>query len=425
MERTKVAIVGAGLAGLAAARTLTRAGVECVVLDCADAVGGRVRTDEVEGYRLDRGFQVLLTAYPEASRVFDYADLEMRAFEPGAVVMLGSRAQRLMDPWRRPLAMLDGALAAVGSLADKLRVSAMRTDLRDRPPEAIYDRPETTILESLRSRGFSEAMIDRFWRPFFGGITFDTELCASSRMMEFVFRCFALGDTGVPRLGMQRLPEQIARGLPESTVRLSTRVEAIDGTTVKTGGADIQAERVIVATDRLTADRLLGRASDRRWRSVTNLYFAFEGPAPVSGGVLVLDGERSGLVTNLAFMSSVSPAYAPAGHGLASATVIGRRSESDADLGALVLRQMGGWFGHEAVASWRLLKVYRIDRALPDQTPPWLTEPRWPQRVAERVYAAGDTFDTASIDGALVSGRRAAEAVIGELMGSRVDELTG
>lgn len=415
MQQTEVAIVGAGLAGLAAARTLTRAGVACVVLDAADAVGGRIRTDVVDGFRLDRGFQILLTAYPEAKAVFDYAALDLCPFEPGAVVQYHGRQHRLMDPWRRPLALLDGALAAVGSLADKLRVSSLRNDARERPPEAIFEAPETSIVDALRSYGFSEAMIDRFWRPFFGGITLDTDLCASSRMMHFVFRCLALGDSAVPRLGMQQLPEQLAAGLPEGVLHLGTRVEVIEGTTLRTGTRDFAARRVILATDRPTTDRLLGRPSGRRWRSVTNLYFALDGPPPVRSPILLLDGERSGLATNVAFMSEVSDAYAPPGRALASISVIGRRPESDADLGALVLRQMGQWFGHEAVGSWQLLRVYRIDRALPDQSPPWLTAPRCEQRAREGIVAAGDTYDTASIDGALTSGRRAAELVLAEL----------
>jgi protoporphyrinogen oxidase len=436
MNGREVLIIGAGLAGLAAARTLTRAGVACRVLEASDGVGGRVRTDVVEGYRLDRGFQVLLTAYPEASAVLDYAKLELRTFEPGAAVFLGGRFHRLMDPWRRPGSIIEGALASVGTLADKLRVGSMRSQLQRESLRALDARPETTILHALRQRGFSEPMIDRFWRPFFGGITLDTELAASSRMMEFVFRCFSLGDAAVPRLGMQQLAEQLAAGLPPGTVELHTPARGLasapDACRVSTERGERAARAIILATDAVDAAALLGpdRAASRSagarrpWRSVINLYFAIEGPQ-LSGGdalpvtrepILLLDGERSGLATNVAFMSSVSADYAPANCALASVSVIGTPlpTTPDADLGAMVLRQMGQWFGHEAVQRWRLLRVYRIARALPDQSPPWLTRPDWPARLALGLYVAGDTRDTASIDGALRSGRRAAEALLND-----------
>ena len=118
---SEVVIVGAGMAGLTCARRLQRDGVECVVLDAADAVGGRVRTDVVQGFRLDRGFQVLLTAYSTARQWLDYESLSLMRFTAGALVWCDGRMCLVGDPWREPRALLARLRAPVGSLRDKVR----------------------------------------------------------------------------------------------------------------------------------------------------------------------------------------------------------------------------------------------------------------------------------------------------------------
>lgn len=422
-------IIGAGMAGLAAAGELARAGQRVTVLEASDGVGGRVRSDMVEGFILDRGFQVYLSAYPHAGAVLDHGALELCPFEPGAAVWFGGKMHVLMDPLRRPGSLLDGALSSVGTLGDKLKVGLLRAELQRGGAGGWEDfwrtlysgaTPERTIKAELVALGFSAPFIDRFWRPFMGGITFDTGLGASSRMMRFVMRCMGMGDTCVPRLGMGQISAQLARAVPAGALHLGTPAQAIDGTTVHTPAGRFTADRVILATGAHDAQRLLDVPSMkvRAWRGVTTLSFALPASAlpagPAGGPLLVLDGEGTGPVTNLAFMSSVSSAYAPPGQALAVATVIGARSESDAQLGELARAQMRGWFGAR-VDAWRLLHVRRIARALPDQSPPWLTQRAWPCEVPGRpgVLLAGDSHDTASIDGAILSGLRAARAALG------------
>lgn len=412
-----VTIIGAGLAGLTAAGELARSGARVQVLEASDGVGGRVRTDLVDGFCLDRGFQVYLTAYPTAPRVLDHAALDLKTFEPGAMVIHGIagklRRDTMLDPWRRPGGLLDGALASVGTLFDKLKVGAMRAELQAQQAEDIYRAPERTILEELTQRGFSQGFIDRFFRPFFGGITFDESLGASSRMMRFVFRCFSLGDAAVPALGMGAISDQLAARVPEGAIHLQSPATRIDGTTVHTPSGRFTSDKVILACGPHAEAALLGGAPSptqrRPWRGVTNVYFAIAGEPPVKEPLLILDGNRTGNVINLAFMNSVSSAYAPQGMSLASATLLGVRSESDAALAEIVLAQMRQWFGETAVTSWRHLRTYRIAHALPDQSPPWLTTPQWPAQVSDRIIRAGDCADTASIDGAIASGLRAAQ----------------
>lgn len=426
-----VVIIGAGLSGLCCARTLQRAGIPVLVLEGADAVGGRIRTDVVEGYLLDRGFAVYLSAYPEGQAQFDYAALDLRPFEPGAGIYFDGRFHTLMDPWRRPGSLLDGALARVGSVADKLKVGAMRSRVQRGQPDDRYSRPEVSIADYLKAEGFSQAMIDRFFRPFFGGIFFDPALSTSSRVMEFVFRCFSQGDTVVPAGGMQRMPEQIAASLRPGTVRLNHRVLAIDSTSgnaavqfreLTTGhNGTISAGAIVnAAPDCLFLPRAQGvpAQKDRTWRAVTCIYFAGTGEPPdapgLAGGntpLLLLDGEGRGPASNVVVMSNLSDRYAPPGHYLIACSLLGSQPPEAVHA---VREQLARWFGPTTAASLRHLRTYTIDRALPDQSAPCYSRPNWPVRISPGLYACGDTHDTASIDGALKSGRLAAEAIIAD-----------
>src|SRR4029450_9831904 len=207
-----VYVVGAGLAGLRCARRLHEKGVAATVLEASDGVGGRVRTDRVEDFLLDRGFQVLLTAYPEASQALDYRELELHPFYPGAMVRTGDKLVTVADPFRRRWDGLRTALAPVGGLGDKLKVAKLRKRVTAGALEELLARSETTPREPLAADGFSEEMVDRFFRPLFGGVLLDRELGTSSRMFEFVYRMLALGDVSLPARGMGAISGQCAGG---------------------------------------------------------------------------------------------------------------------------------------------------------------------------------------------------------------------
>lgn len=407
-----VLIIGAGLAGLCCARRLHESGVRFQILEAAETIGGRVRTDHVEGFLLDHGFQVLLTAYPEAQRMLDYTALELRSFYPGALVRYGGAFHRIADPWRRPRDLLPTACAPIGTLGDKIKVARLRRRLLAGTLADLFQRPETSTLEALQRAGFSAAIIDRFFRPFFGGIFLERGLRTSSRMFDFVFRMLALGDTALPAAGMGAIAAQLAASLPPAAIRRQARVSAVhQQRLVLASGEQLHARAIVVATEGPEAARLLPGVPAPGSRSVTCVYFAAEQP-PISEPILVLNGEPTGIVNNMCVPSLVAPSYAPPGVALVSVTVLGNPYQGDATLERLVRTQLAEWCG-AAVHRWRHLRTYRILHALPEQSPPAPTL-REPQ-LGPGLFLCGDHRDTASINGAMASGRRAAEAVLAAL----------
>ncbi|MBX7247216.1 MAG: FAD-dependent oxidoreductase [Candidatus Sumerlaeaceae bacterium] len=414
-DTKEILIIGAGLAGLCCARHLYESGFSPIIIEASDGVGGRVRTDNVEGFLLDRGFQVLLTAYPEAKRMLDYGALNLRPFFPGALVHYRGQFCKLSDPFRQPREAITTLMSPVGSVFDKFCIAKLRKRACAGPLSDLFQRRETTTLQALRAYGFSEGMIDGFFRPYLGGVMLDRDLNASSRMFEFVFRMFAQGDTVVPAEGMGAIPKQLAARLPADTIRTGVRVAALaDRGVVLENGESLQgAAAVVIATDGREAARILGQPEPPPGRGVTCLYFAADGP-PIKEPMLMLDGDGSGPVNNICVISQVAPSYAPVNQSLVSASVIGIPQKSDADLEDVVRGQMASWFGPD-VYKWRHLRTYRISNALPDQSPPALEPAERPVTVREGVYVCGDHRDTASIQGAMVSGRRAAEALLKDL----------
>ena len=390
------------------------AGVGCLVLEASDGVGGRVRTDAVDGYLLDRGFQILLTAYPEVHHRLDLAALDVQTFEPGAVVRVEVVFHRVADPLRRPGQVVSTLSAPVGTLADKVRLARLVLDVRTHPVGALLRRPDRSTKARLVQAGFSEGMIRSFWQPLFAGIQLDPDLEVSSRRFDVILRMLAVGPTGVPRRGMGDIPAQLAATLAEGVVRLGARVSGVSSAgVVLDGGERVAARSVVVATDGPTAHRLLGRAvPDPGSRAAACCWFSVAGP-PRAGATLVLDGEASGPAKNMAVMSEVAPSYAPAGRSLVAAAVPGPEA-LDPALTDRVRRQLAGWFG-STVAEWDHLRTDVIPHGQPAQAPPF--HPKQAVALGEGVFVCGDHRDTASIQGALFSGGRTAIAVLAHLRG--------
>ncbi|MGI9175200.1 MAG: FAD-dependent oxidoreductase, partial [Rhodothermales bacterium] len=276
-----------------------------------------------------------------------------------------------------------------------------------------------TTLDALRHRwGFSEEMIDAFFRPFLGGILLDRDLQASSRMFEFVFRMFSKGATAIPAAGMEAIPRQLAAGLPPPSIHLETRVARVEpGRVHLENGEKREARAVVVATEAPEAERLLGRSDasiQTSGRSTVNLYYSTDVP-PVEDPVLVLGADPSeGPINNLVVLTNAAPSYAPPGTSLVSISVVGSPEQGDDEVERQVRRQLVTWYG-AAAETWQHLRTYRIPYALPDQAPPFLTPPERPLKLQEGLYICGDHRRTASINGAMAAGRHAAVRIAGDL----------
>jgi phytoene dehydrogenase-like protein len=403
-----VVIVGAGLAGLSAAREIQRHGLSVIVLESSDAVGGRVRTDMVDGFQLDRGFQVMLTAYPELQTQVDMRALDLRPFDPGALVWRNGKGHAVSDPFRKPQTLATTAFAPIGSVFDKARIVVLRARVMRRKPAALLGGQDVSTDVALRAFGFSTKIINRFFRPLFGGIQLDPHLATSRRMFDVIFRSLSEGQSVLPSRGMHALPLQMASRLSEGTVHLNTRVSAVDGAKVTlVSGESISARAVVVATDGPTASSLLGIPLVES-RKVGCVYFSADTP-PTKEKYVVLDGTGNGPVLNVAVISNVAPSYAPADKHLIVAAL---PEVTDGDLEAMSRKQLRSWWGPQ-VDDWKHLRTYVINHGGPVQKPPF--SPKQRVNLGNGLFVCGDHRDTGSIQGAMFSGRRCGEAVVRSL----------
>lgn len=406
-----VVIVGAGLAGLVAAKVLEQHGVSPVLLEASDGVGGRVRSDVVDGFVLDRGFQVLLTGYPEIYRHLNLPELDLRLFEPGAIVWREGKGHVVGDPFRRPKTLTSTSLAPIGTLSDKARIAKFRATLRSADPRALLRGDDMPTASALRAMGFSSKMIDRFFRPLVGGIQLDPNLATSRRMFDVIFRTLATGDSAVPAKGMGEISRQLATQLTSTTLHLNTSVTAVQPHSVTvSGGHTITAKHIVVATEGPVASKLLG-LPEVTSRSAGCVYFSAP-IAPVNGAYVILDGTGQGPVLNVSVMSHVSPHYAPADRHLIAAALPG---VCDGDLENIARTQLRSWWGAQ-VDDWQHLRTYRIPHGQPGQDAPF--SPKKRVALGEDLFVCGDHRDTGSIQGAMYSGRRTAEAVLENIRSS-------
>ena len=248
--RSGVIIVGSGLAGLTCARLLNEAGIPFIIVEGDGRIGGRVKTDRVDGFLLDHGFQVLQTAYPEARRILDYDRLELKPFAPGAIIRAENNFHFIADPRRRPRYLWSSATAPIGTLADRLRMIKLASKVRRTPAADLFQTPEMSTLEFLRAEGFSEKIIDTFFIPFFSGISLDPTIEVSSRVFQYIFRIFSEGNVALPAAGMGAIAVQLAENLPDHSIRTAARVQSIHSGGVElTSGEMINGGIVVLATE--------------------------------------------------------------------------------------------------------------------------------------------------------------------------------
>lgn len=440
-----VIVVGAGLAGLTCAKVLKQHGIPVLVLEASDDVGGRVRTDLVEGFRLDRGFQVLFTAYPSVRRHLDLAALDPKPYRPGAVLVKpGLKSRYLLgDPLRDWASWAPSLFNPWVPLADKVRVLKLRLELARQSVQAILSQPDQSTVDYIQKYGFSEQAYQHFFRPFYQGILLDPELKTSSRLFRFYFKMLAEGSIITPRLGMGQITQQLASHLDLDQIRLNTPVQGIVCTEPVnqkvmnqkvTGvqlenGSTLMASWVVWATEFPVAAVLLGQDFSKQnldpvtsCRPVTCIYFAGSRSLTRSAAIH-LNAELPApnrdpfpinpVINNLMELTQVSPDLAPPGQHLYSVVILGIPQLTDHELADRVYAQLQTWFGDLGDLRW--LKTYRIPLAQFAQPPGIQTQLPAQITPIQHLLRAGEYTHQSSIEGSMTSGELAAEIILKSL----------
>lgn len=417
MTETRVAVIGAGLAGLETARQLARAGRDVDVYEALPSVGGRVQTDTAAGYTIDRGFQVLFTSYPEAKRALDLAALNLERFPAGAIVCRPNHRSVIADPLRDPFRAIETAFSRDLTLGDKLEVLRLRLSLTGRSREDVYAGTDETIISYLRGRGFSDRFIDSFAAPFYGGITLDRSLQTSSRVFQFTFQMLTEGVAAIPAAGMQAIPRQLARRARNhgATIHTDTSVEGIDGTgpvRIDLGSETVSADTVVVAAGPEESHRLTGVESiPTTGRSVRTQYFEVPVPNPIAEQSRIHLNAAGPTPNQVVNLSAVAPSYAAGDRALLAASTPGTTDKDSDSVAAKTRETIASWYPAASFDDLKLIETIDVPFAQYAQPPgihetlPSVSEPEG------AVYLAGDFTTDSSINGALRSGRLAAEAI--------------
>lgn len=402
---TDVIVIGAGPAGLAAAHHLTEGGMRVTVLEATERVGGRMATDSVDGFRLDRGPQLLNTAYPELSRTRGLRGLPLAPLAPGALVHSAGRAFRVGGP--------RGTRASFGSARDRARLGTALDRLAATPTHRITARPESTAALALSGRGFAPRTVEHFLRPLLAALLCDAELGTSSRVADIVLRGFARGRSCLPVGGAARLPERLAAALPPGTIRFGVRAAHVAANAVHTtDGAELPCRGVVVATDAHAAAALLPGLRVPGFHPVTVVHHAAPTAptAPLREPVLVLDADRLGPVSHTYAATAVDPTRAPRGRTLVTSVLLGPPPDGSDD--KTVRAHLADLYG-TSTDHWDLLSLRTTAHCVPAMPPPH--DLRRPVRLLAGLYVCGDHRDTSTLQGALFSGRRAASAALRDL----------
>lgn len=417
-----IVIVGAGLAGLVCARVLRQAGRQVLILEQNLVPGGRVRTEHLpEGFLLDRGFQVLFTAYPAAQRHLSFSRLDLRAFAPGAIIARGGKLYPIADPLRVPGMALRSLTMPLFGAGDKLRTLRLALALRRSDIESIFASPDQRTDEYLRQEGFSERYVDAFIRPFYGGIFLDRTLGTSSAMFRFTFKMLSQGETVLPANGMQELAEQLAKALPADATRYGVTVESIvyeQGKAVglvTQEGQQIEADAVVIATDPQAAATLLDTPTiPHEAVPCTCVYFA-TATSLYSERMIVLNANPAAYVNQLVQLDNIAPGYAPPGQHLLSLTVLGAEPGSDEQIEQRCRQDLALLFPGKPLDDLRLLRILHIPFAQFAQPPGIYQELADNTTPTANIFLASEATLSSSIQGAMSSGERAARLLLERL----------
>ena len=406
-KQVEVAIIGAGLAGLACAIELQKNKIDFQIFEASDGVGGRVRSDVIDGFILDRGFQLYNPSYAEGKRLLDYQDLDLKPFTPGVAIRDGKRLRLVVDPFRsrdfrfRLLRDLPGNPFSQLGLVRYFLKYLITSDAQ------IATTKDISAQTSLTKSGIKGSLLEKLFRPFLQGVFLESELSTSRKFLDVVLKNFLQGIPSVPAKGMQEISNQLAAKLPKEKISLNTKVLSISGNKLTTSEGEIEARKIVVATDPTTAISWL-KLEPKKMHSVTTWYFKADksiNSIVKTKPILFVDSQKTGPLTNAVAITNAAPSYAPNGEVLVSASAISPNENADL---LSVKKHLSLLFGVNT-DSWQLIKEYKIKEALPAMIPPFSLVSS--NQINNDLFVAGDHRVTSSIQGALLSGTNTATLV--------------
>ena len=414
-ENYKIHIVGAGISGLIAAKVLENHGYHPVIIEASDRAGGRVKTDQVGQYRLDHGFQVLLTTYPAVQKYLNIDSLSLESFLPGAQIFNNGKTTIIGDPGRDISLLLPTITSTVGTFSDKLKVLRLNRILKRTAISDLFEEEEQSTYNFLVEFGFSKVMIEQFFRPFFSGIFLELDLQTSSRMFKFIYKMFGEGNAAIPKNGIEDIAKQLVVQLRATSFMYNTSVKQVEeGKIYLTDGDDLESHFTIIATDPSPIVKNL-RNQNTVWKSCDTLYFETDNKAihkPLIG--LIADAES--LINNIHYQSNTDS------KSLLSVTVVKDHHLREEELITQVKTELKKFCNIETT---RFLKRYQIKQALPNLSNVQYEMLPSETKLNSRVFLAGDQQLNGSLNAAMISGERAAMGIIDTLeKGLIVEEFT-
>jgi protoporphyrinogen oxidase len=403
----KIHIIGGGVSGLIAASILEKKGFNPTVLEATERVGGRIKTDIIDGYQLDHGFQVILTAYPAVIKYLDYKALELQLFLPGASIFKAHRQSIIGDPLRDISLLISTLFSGIGSISDKFKILKLNHKIKKKSLTDIFSEKEQTTISYLRELGFSKQILNDFFIPFFSGIFLENQLETSSRMFEFVYKMFGEGHAAIPKAGMEAIPKQLLNNLKTTTFQYNTKVASVEeGKITLKNGRKLESDFTILT---IPPAGIVSNIKNHptEWRSCVTLYFETN-KRVIHKPLIGLIAKPGSLVNNIVYNSSLASGTKPA-HELLCVTVIDDQNLSEHELVTAVEDELKVLCN---ISIARFIKQYRITKALPKlENLKYEMKPSETQ-LSKSLFLAGDTHLNASFNAAMISGEQAALAVI-------------
>jgi protoporphyrinogen oxidase len=409
MEKSayKIHIIGAGISGLIAAKVLEENGYHPTIIEGSSDVGGRVKSDMINDYILDHGFQVLLTSYPAAQKYLDFKALELQSFLPGATIFKNGKEQTIGDPTRSISLLLPTLLSSIGNFSDKIKILKLNHFLKKKSIAAIFVSEEKTTLQYLKNFGFSESMITDFFKPFFSGIFLEPNLETSSRMFEFVYKMFGDGLAVVPKSGIQAISNQLKNNLKGTQFLFNSPVKEIkNGSIILENTDEIKTHYTIIATE---ASPLVANLKNQatEWKSCDTLYFETV-KRRIQKPLIGLIADKDSLVNNIFYHTSLVTS-SQGKKELLSVTIVKNHRFNEADLVSKVKKDLTDYCG---ISNAKFLKRYQIKKALPKLHNLQYELSHTETKLTDSIFLAGDQLLNSSLNAAMISGEIAAKGVI-------------